>query len=411
MTYFAPIVTAAGLSVPKFADIQQALIDSYQNIYGATTYLGNDSADYQWISAVALKLFDNMSLCQLAYNNRSPLTAIGLGLDAIVKINGIARLAPNYSTVTLLINGTPGTQIVNGVVQDTNGIQWSMPTLVIIGSAGTVNIMATCNQAGQISAQPNTVIFIVNGVTAGWTSVTNPAAANVGTLPETDSRLRARQSVSVAGPSSSRLAGTQADIEALPNVQRVSVIENQTSVTDSLGNASHSLTCIVENGDPLQIATAIYNNKGIGANTLGTNPAASIITDPSDGLQGMKVTDPNTGNITRIGFVRPTYVPIYVQLTIHGLTSNYNAVMQANIQTAVATYLGDLQIGEEVTQSALYGAALSVMADLTMPDFSIKGLYLGTTAPPPQPSSTNDILMNFYQVAQSQTSYVNITSV
>ena len=406
MTYFPPVVTAAGLSVPTFNDIQQALIDAYQGIYGSTTYLGNDSADYQWITSVALKLFDNESLCQLAYNSRSPLTAIGVALDEIVKINGIARIAPTNSTVTLLLTGIDGTQVVNGVAQDINGVQWALPAVVNIGPSGSVSEIATCMQAGAISAQPNTINTPVGGFTAGWLSVTNPIAAVVGTVPESDSSLRARQSIAVATPSSTRLAGTQAAIEAVPGVTRVSVLENQTSVTDANGNASHSITCVVEGGDPQMIATAIYNNKGIGANTLGANPAADMVTE--------NVTDPNTGNVTTIGFVRPTYVPIYVSMNIHPLTPPPPATpvltpdTQTAIKNAVADYLQKLDIGEMVTQSALYGAALSVMPDLTNPDFSIRALYLGTSS---SPTGTSDIPMTFYQVAQGSPANVTITTV
>ena len=86
MAYSPPVITSAGLSVPSFNDIQQSLLQSYQTIYGATVYLGNDAADYQWISSLALKLSDNCGLCQLAYNARSPLTAVGADLDSILKL-------------------------------------------------------------------------------------------------------------------------------------------------------------------------------------------------------------------------------------------------------------------------------------------------------------------------------------
>jgi uncharacterized phage protein gp47/JayE len=392
-------VTAAGLTIPSYSDIQQSLLSAYQAIYGSNTYLGNDSADYQWVSSVALKLFDNMSLCQLTYNSRSPVTAIGSALDAIVKLNGIRRIAPTYSTVTVVLNGTAGTQILYGVLQDVNGVQWSLPNVVTIGPAGNISSVATCNQAGAINAAPGTVNTPVGGFSAGWTSVTNPSSASVGTVPESDSQLRARQAVAVATPSNTRLEGTEADIEAISGVKRTNILENQLSVTDSLGNQSHSLTCVVEGGDQNSIALAIYNNKGIGANTLGGNPSASQVTVP--------VTDPNTGNITTIGLYRPSYVTIFVTLNIHDLlTGNYNSTMQANIISAVTNYLGNLQIGEIVTQSALYGVALSVMADLTKPDFSIKALFLGKTA---SPTGTADIPMNFWEVAQAGT--VTITPV
>lgn len=387
MTYFAPKITAAGLSLPVFTDIQQALLNAFQSAYGSTTYHGNDEADFEWITAVALKLNDNMQLCQLDYNSRSPQTAIGATLDSIGKLIGIARLLPSPSTTALTCVGTPNTPITNGVVQDVNGILWSLPSTVTIGSGGTVSVGAVCQLTGLVTALPNTITRPVGGFTSGWTGVTNPAAAVVGTPTETDSQFRARLAISVALPSNTRLAGTIAEVEAVPGVKRTNILENQTSVTDSFGNQSHSLTAVVEGGTDLAVATAIFTNRGIGPNTQGaTVPTMTIV----------NVTDPKSGNVTPIGFVRPTPVTIYILVNIHGLTSAFNTAVQTLIINALVAYLASLEIGEEVTQSALYGAALAVMPNLSQPIFSIRGMFLGLA---PSPSTTTDIVLNFYQAS------------
>jgi uncharacterized phage protein gp47/JayE len=389
MTYFAPVITAAGLSLPAFNDIQQALLDAFQTAYGSTTYQGNDEADLQWITAVALKLFDNMNLCQLDYNSRSPQTAIGVALDVICKINGIARLQASPSTASLTLVGNPGTPISNGVIQDINGILWSLPSIVTIGSGGTVMVQAICQQAGIITAIANTITTPVGGFTAGWTSVTNPSSAIVGTPTESDSRFRARQAISTAAPSNTRLAGTIADVEAVPGVTRTNILENQLSVTDSFGNESHSITCVVEGGADLAVATAIFENRGIGPNTQGATVPTITIVD---------ITDPVSGNVTPIGFIRPSYVTIYIVVNVHGLTSAFNTATQTAIISALTNYLASLEIGEEVTQSALYGAALAVMPNLSQPIFSIKGMFLGLTS---APTTTADLSLLFYQASQA----------
>jgi uncharacterized phage protein gp47/JayE len=403
MSYSPPVITAAGLTVPSFTDIQSSLISSYRAIYGSSTYLGNDSADYQWISALSLKLSDNCGLCQLAYNARSPLTAIGADLDSVVKINGLARLSSAPSTVILTLSGVPGTVVGNAVVADVNGVLWQLPTSVTIGIGGTVNSTATCQQNGPIQALPNTVNTPVGGFTAGWTAVTNPNAANVGTPVESDSNLRARQSISVALPSQTRVEGTEADLRAVPGVTHVSVLENQTNVTDSYGNTGHSITCVVQGGTDLDIATAIYNNKSIGCNTMAVTDSGALAAQVI-----VPITDPSSGVITNIGFIRAVSVPIYVDMDIHPLTAAYNSAMQDAIKAAVANYLNSLQIGEEVTQSALYGAALSVMPDLTKPDFSIRAMRLGTA---PSPTGTTDLVLAFYQLSSGDPANVTINSV
>lgn len=394
MAYSPPVITAAGLSVPSFNDILSSLTSTYQTIYGASTYLGNDAADFQWISAVALKLNDAMGLCQLAYNARSPLTAIGADLDSIVKLNGLARLVPTNSTAVLVLSGAARTPVVGGVVSDQNGNLWTLPTPLTIGANGTISATATCQTAGQISANENTITTPAVGFTAGWTSVTNPAPAIVGKPVETDSGLRARQSISVALPSETRLAGTQAALLQVPGVTLAIAMENQTSVTDQYGNEGHSLTCVVQGGEPLAIATAIFANRGIGPNTQGATATAMTITP---------VTDPSSGNITDIGYIVALSVPIYVSLSIHSLSVSFTTATQSAIIAAIVAYLNGLDIGEEVLQSSLYGAALSVMPNPLQPIFSIRALTLGTAA---APTGTADLTLAFYQVASGATADV-----
>jgi uncharacterized phage protein gp47/JayE len=397
MAYFPPIVTASGLSVPGFTDIQSAILAAYQTSYGSTTYLGNDSADYQWITSLALKLNDNMALCQLAYNSRSPLTAIGADLDSIIKLNGLTRLPSTSSTVSLLLSGVAGTVINNALVADVNGVLWQLPTGVTIGGGGSVTATAICVQGGAINAAANTVNNPVGGFTAGWVSVTNPSVASVGTPVESDSNVRARQSVSAALPSSTRLAGTTAEIKAVPGVTLTNILENQTAVTDSYGNGGHSMTAVVMGGTDLAVATAIFNNRGIGCNTQGaTIPTMTIV----------PITDPNSGVVTEIGLVRPTVVPFYVSLSVHGLTAGFTTATQVAIINAIVAYLNSLQIGEEVTQSALYGAALSVMVNLSQPTFSIRSMTLGTA---PAPVGTTDVTLLFFQVSSGISSNVILT--
>ncbi len=398
MAYAAPTITSAGLTVPSFSDIQESLLQAYQSIYGSTAYLGNDSSDYQWISVVALKLSDNMSLCQLAYNARSPLTAIGVDLDSIVKLNGIARLSASASTAVLTLTGTAGTVINNGIVSDVNGILWALPSSVTIGTGGTISVTATCQQSGVVSAAPNTITIPVGGFTAGWTGVTNPSAAILGTPVESDSQLRARQSISTALPSSTRLAGTQAEIEAVSGVTRTNVLENQTSATDGYGNESHSLTCVVEGGTDLAVATAIFTNRGIGCNTLGAT--ATTMTE-------VPVTDPNSGNVTTIGFIRPTYIPIYINLTVNALTSAFTTATQTAIINALVTYLNSLEIGETVSYSALMAIAMSQNASLVSPSYSVTAMTTGVSS---SPTGTSDISLAFYKVAQGSSLNINLTT-
>ena len=57
-SYFAPYIDSNGFHRPTYSQILDNLISNYKSIYGQDVYLGNDSADYQWISIVAYRLND-----------------------------------------------------------------------------------------------------------------------------------------------------------------------------------------------------------------------------------------------------------------------------------------------------------------------------------------------------------------
>ena len=373
--YVPPSVSSAGLTIATYQAILADNLQGFLNIYGQNQYVGPDSAIYQLLSILSLKQADTNAGLQLVYNQASPLTAVGAGLDRAVKMNGLARLPFSYSTATLTCAGVAETLLTNAFAQDQNGNLWALPASVTL-VGGSVNVIATCTKPGNIAAEPAT-INIISTPTNGWTSVTNAAAAVPGASVEADSALRARQAISVALPSVTPVAATVAAVLAVSGVSRVAPgyptpggpgtsIENPTGISDSpWGNPAHSITMVVEGGQPLDVATAIYSKKTIGCFTNGTT---SVV-----------VTDPVTGYATTISYYQPSYVQPYIGVYVHGLGGFTSTTLTA-IQTALVNYLDSLAIGEEITYSALYGAALSVMPNLAQPEFSIKSITLDTTA-------------------------------
>lgn len=400
--YVAPSVGPAGLTIPTYPSILQDNLNAFLNIYGSNQFVDPSSAIYQLLSILSLKQADCCTGLQLAYNQSSPLTAVGAGLDRLCKLIGIARLAATFSAVVLTCVGTPGATVLNGVAEDVNGYFWTLPTSFTFPIGGSINLTATCTTPGPIVAEAGQVIIINYPASGAWTSVTNAAASSPGSNIEADSQLRARYAISVAEPSLTLLAGTEADLLALSGVTRVNVLENPTGTTDSYGNGPHSLTCVVQasTATPLQIATVIYNNRGIGCNTLAAASGATLITTP--------VADPNmNGQITNIGYVTPAAIPVYVTMTVHGLSSFTSATLAA-IQVAIVSYLNSLGIGESVVYSELYGAALNARSNPDIPTFSIRSVASGLAA---SPSGTTDIAMLFYQAASGVTANIVVTSV
>jgi len=408
MAYFAPYVDSQGLHLPTFNDILEKRIADAKSIFGQDIYLGNDSLDYQLIAVESLAVYDAMQAIQLAFNQASPVTAIGIGLSSLVQLNGITRQAASYSTCDVTLTGTTSATIINGVIMDQAGYKWSLPTPITlqasgspVGSTYTLTVTATCQTIGAITALAGD-LSTIDTPTAGWISVTNASAAVAGQPVETDSQLRERQALSVALPSQTMLAGTTAAIASLAEVTRYKVYENATNSThygDSgvpfEGAPEHSITAIIEGGDQTDIATAIYNNRGIGCYMNG-----DIEID---------IADPVYSNTTTVRFFRPVYVPIYVEIEIHTL-NGYVTGTDDDIKEAVADYINTLDIGQTLALSSVIGAAVSVMFIASKPTFSVYTTVMGTDPSSP-PLDNSDIIVAYNEVVLGAEANVTVTLV
>jgi len=406
MSYFAPYVDDDGLHLPTYNDILEKRIDDAKAIFGEDIYLANDSPDYQMLANESLLLYETMQAIQYAYNQMSPVTAVGVGLSSLVQLNGLTRQAASYSTCDVTLTGTSAATITNGKVQDEAGNLWALPTPITlqatgspVGSTYELTVTATCETAGAVIALAGDINVIVTP-TAGWTSVTNASAATVGQDAETDAELRTRQAVSVALPSQTMLAGTIAAIAALTNVTRYAIYENATNSTTGGdpgvpfdGAPEHSITCVVEGGEIQDIAEAIYYNRGLGCYTNGDIETT--------------IEDTEYGTSTTIRFYRPVEVPVYIKIELHQLTG-YLMDTDDDIKEAIAEYINNLGIGDTLAISSVNYAALSIMVDQLRPTFSIYSISLGES---PNPIGTADLTLDYNEVFTSDVDDIDIVVV
>ena len=372
-SYVPPYVGPAGLVVNSYESILQDNLQAALNIIGQNQYLAQDTWLYQLLSILSLKQADQNAALQLCYNQSSPQTAVGAGLDRDVKMNGLARDVYTYSTCQLTVTGTAGFDIINGFAQDQNGNLWALPNPCnIVG--GSVTVIAECTTPGAVTAEADTVTIIA-APQSGWATVNNAAAATPGAPVEPDSSLRARQAISVALPALTPIAATVAAVLAVDGVIRTAPgyptsggpgnsIENPTGSTDSWGNPPHSISLVVEGGTPAAVGLAIYLKKTIGCYTNGTT---SVV-----------VTDPNTSYEETISYYQPTALPIYVLAVLVGYGTPPTTAALTTVQAALVVYLNALQIGETVSLSALIYEAMAVNAAITAPSFGILSIAIGT---------------------------------
>lgn len=379
MPYFSPYIDNSGMHLPLYSEIRDQLITEMKGIFGQDIYIEEDTQDYQQISIFAKKIFDTNALALLVYNNRTPITAIGVGLDNLCALVGIKRKPATYSSVQLTMTGVAGTTITNGTATDGTNT-WNLPNEVTIPSNGIITVLATCDKSGSVSAAPNTITTIVNP-TYGWLSVTNNYAATPGQDVESDAQLRARYAAATYAPSETVMDGISSALQSISEVTRVKGYENDTNETSTEGFPPHSITYVVEGGNEDSIAVTIYNKKTPGVYTNGTTEINVI------GVGG---------SINLIRFYRPTYKQIYVKVFLKKL-SGYNDSYVDSIKEAIKNYIDNLEIAESVYRSVVWSVATSQMSDILSPAFSLTDVQLSTDG---TTYSGSDITVNFNEAAQ-----------
>lgn len=343
LSTLAVTVSSAGISGPTLDQILGSLQSSFQSIYGSDVYLGADSQDGQWLGILAQAIYDCNSAAIAVFNQFSPATSIGAGLSSVVKINGLQRLAASNSSVIVSIVGTAGTILNNCLVGDNVNLntQWAVPNGTTIPFGGSINVTVTSTTSGQVTVPNNSLVNILTPV-PGWQSVTNGTnAVAVGAAAETDAQLRQRQSVSVALPAQTVLAGIQAGLENVAGVLAVQMYKNDTGSVDANGTPAHSITAVVEGGNAVTIAEtiALYKTPGVSTNGTTTETVYDSIGVPST-----------------INFYILAYVPIAVLVNLNPLVG-YTSNAATNISTSVAYLINSLTIGEDSFCGRLWGPA------------------------------------------------------
>ena len=354
MAYQAPYIDESGIHISSYEDIRDSLVEEMKSIFGQDIYLDNDSQDYQMISAFALKAYDVQQALILVYNNNSPKTAIGTGLDRVVALNGITRNAATYSTCVVKLTGDPNTVINNGKVKDERGFIWSLPQQVKIGVSGTTLATAKCTALGRITAAPGDISSIETP-TKGWVSVTNEDSATPGLDQETNSELRQKQQLSVANPSRSIFQGIFGAVANIKDVVRHASYENDTNQTVDI-LPPNSITLVVEGGNGQEIATVIHKHKTPGCYTNG-----DVVVNIDNGY----------GVTTPIRFYRPSYVDLEVSITVKKLTGYTDAVTQ-QIKENVYNYINGFGIGVNLYTPNINGPILSILSG--QPSFYVTAL-------------------------------------
>ena len=251
----------------------------------------------------------------------NPQTASGRWQDALAKIYFINRKPAINSTCVCTLTGINGTTVTAGALIRSSYDQtlWSLNKDTTIGADGTTTATFTCQSEGAIQAGAATLTQIVTTV-PGWDAVTNATVAEVGQLVESQAAFESRRYQSVALNGRSTTAAVYARVAEVNNVIAAYVTDNKTNVNKTIDGytlSPHSIYVAVIGGDDDDIAEAIYNSVSAGCDYNGNTT--------------VNVTDPNTGAVEAVTFMRPTQLPLYVKVTIQddgNLPDGYKAIVQ-----------------------------------------------------------------------------------
>lgn len=301
-------VDATGLHLQSLTDIVTELENGFKAIYGTDINLDANSPDAQMINLFAQAKIDILDTISQVYQSFSPSAASGVVLDQRCAINGVIRQGATNTVIQVVVTTDRVVNLVGGVftVADNQGNQFvlidNQTTVVGGGSANTFLFQAAT--PGKIIAVNNTVTNIVT-ITLGVLSVNNPNdTITQGVDQETDAALRFRRARSVALPSSGYLEGLQAGLEAIDNVSHVAVYENPADVMDVYGTPGHTMWAVVDGGTNQDIADVIYAKRNAGCGMRG----AVVVGKPTP-----------IGFNLPIRFDRPTYVNLWIKLTVTSL--------------------------------------------------------------------------------------------
>jgi uncharacterized phage protein gp47/JayE len=353
-------IDATGYHYSDYPTFLQWLTEAYQGIYGADVYLGADSQDGQFLAILAKAFYDTAALGASVYNSFSPLTAQGTGLSRVVKINGISRHSPSYSTVTVTITGQADTVITNGIATDVLNQKWLLPTTVTIPFAGTIDVTATAEQIGFVTAEADTITNIFTP-TRGWQTVNNSGAATPGDAVESDAELRIRQSQSTALPAQTVFDATLGAVANLTGVTKVQGYENFTDITDANGLDPHSICVVTVGGDGTEIAQAILDHK-----TPGTDPVGNAGPEEVFDARGIPYEIAYSEAVTAT-----------IQVDVAGVAGpGYSSDYEPLIKAAVAAAINALPIGAQIFYTTLFVPAY-LIGTPAYGTFSITSIEIG----------------------------------
>ena len=392
-------VTPTGFVVKRLADIRNSMQQRLSTVRdpktGETLQIdfNEDDPFIQVINAVNDEIAIAWETAADVYSNYDPSRSIGSGLSGLVQLNGITRQLGEPTRINIQVEGAIGLTLPIGeqISDDQRTVIYVTDAPIVIAPNGVGTGTALSNVNGNFTPTDNTITNIITPL-PGWETVTNTGIASAGRADENDPSLRSRRSQSTAAPASAIVDSIRAALLNVTNVTFARVLVNSDDTTDSRGIPAKRFAAVVQGGEQSDITMTLFTRFGLGIRTFGN--VADNYTD-------------NSGNVHQVAFIRPTNVPIYVEIDLTVLNSTvFGTDSPDDIRAAIVAYaaggasaldcsddFGDNGFvpGEDVIRSRLYTPINSVGGH------TVTRLQIGTAA---GVVSDNDVTIAFDAVSQ-----------
>ena len=273
-------ITENGLERESFEEIRARREADKKAIYGQDIDLSSNTIDGNDITNEALMITEIIDLAESIYNNLDVDHAIGVALDSLTSLTGIASRKGGQYTLQMIEITVNEDVVLNGLdyegdesiftVADNNGNQFILLNTTLIEVAKSPqSLVFRAQYYGALYAKENTINTITTRVNNVLSINNSQPSLVVGSLEETDAQLRARRRISVSSLATSDVDAMRAKILALDDVVECVVLDNPTDSINEYGmKPKHSWT-IVEGGSNEEIGNIIYATKTTSTPTIG----------------------------------------------------------------------------------------------------------------------------------------------
>jgi uncharacterized phage protein gp47/JayE len=336
-------LTDAGFEIKTLETIVQEVVDGIHADVDPRVDVSAASPTGNFVGILMSKVSEVWELGKAVHSNQYPDSASGFGLTSVASITGTKRdpAFPSEVLCNLFLNGG-ATYVAGSLKANVNGDPLSRfhnAANVVVGGVGAqavtgVKFISDAN--GPVRANAGTLTEIAEAV-AGFNSITNPLDATLGALIEGDTDLRIRREKELATRGSTNSDALYTALLKVAGVISVSVLSNETDITDAQGLLPHSVEAIVRGGSDADIAQALWATKGGGTGTNGTT--------------SVTVTD-SQGVIHTVKFTRPTVLTVWLEIHLTAFSDTYGG--DTSVEDTLVDY-GDtnFKVGEDVVLSRL----------------------------------------------------------